>query len=261
MKKVILFALIAAICAGGLLYLYLGRVEQQKEVQVAYESVIIASTDIPAYTTITAEMITTKQMPEGSAYSKAARSADAVIGYVTESEILAGEEIIPVKLKQPGQLDSGLSYNVPDGMRAVTIAVDEVSGVAGFLQRGDYVDVISFTTTSYVLPDAVQATTTNADGTTDETADNTKTQGTTVIAAQNVRIAAIGMSLSDTTGETVPGEMAYSTVTLLLTPEEAMRVIQGAKSGVITLVLRASSDHAANEEDPVVSDSLLEPAG
>ncbi|NLI54202.1 MAG: Flp pilus assembly protein CpaB [Clostridiales bacterium] len=260
MKKVILFALIAALCAGALLYFYLGNVEQQKEVQVVYENIIVAAVDIPAYTTITAEMLTLKQMPEGTAHPNAARSADAVIGYVTESDLIKGEEIIPIKLKQHGQLDSGLSYVVPDGMRAVTIAVDEVSGVAGFLQRGDYVDVISFTTTSYVLPEEAKVEDPNAEET---TADTTKpTQGTTVVAAQNVRVAAVGMTLSDTAASAAEtSEMAYSTVTLFLTPEEAMRVIQGAKSGVIMLTLRASSDHDANEEDPVVSDSLLVPAG
>ncbi|MEZ4508426.1 MAG: hypothetical protein R2912_01165 [Eubacteriales bacterium] len=43
MKKVVLFALIAALCAGALLYVYLGKLEQQKEVKVVYESVVVAA--------------------------------------------------------------------------------------------------------------------------------------------------------------------------------------------------------------------------
>jgi len=144
MKKVVLFALIAALCAGALLYVYLGRLEQQKEVPVVYEDVVVAAEDIPAFTPITAEMITINKVPQGTSHPLAARSAVEVVGYVTESEIIKSEEILPVKLKQPGQTDSGLSYIVPDGMRAVTIAVDEISGVAGFLQRGDYVAGISY---------------------------------------------------------------------------------------------------------------------
>ena len=257
MKKVVLFALIAALCAGALLYVYLGKLEQQKEVPVVYEDVVVAAEDIPAFTQITAEMVTVKQVPEGTSHPLAARTAAEAVGYVTESEIIEGEEILPVKLKQPGQTESGLSYIVPDGMRAVTVAVDEISGVAGFIQRGDYVDVIAYTTTTYQPEETAQPV--------DETAGTTQTaettQATTVVAAQNVCVAAVGMSLATTasgTGE--DAEATYTSVTLFLTPEDAMRVIQGAKSGVILLVLRASGDHAANTQSPVVSDTLLQQA-
>lgn len=259
MKKVVLFALIAALCAGALLYIYLGKLERRKEVPVVYEDVAVASQNIPAYTPITAEMVEIKQMPQGTSHPLAARTAAEVIGFVTESEFIEGEEILPAKLKQPGQTESGLSYIVPEGMRAVTIAVDEVSGVAGFLQRGDYVDVISYTTTTYQPETTAQAS--------DETAQTAQTasasQGTTVVAAQNVCVAAVGTSLTNAaagTDETAGGTAGYSSVTLFLTPDDAMRVIQGAKSGVILLVLRASGDHAANMEAPVVSDMLLQQA-
>jgi len=84
---------------------------------------------------------------------------------------------------------------------------------------------------------------------------------TTVVAAQNVCVAAVGTSLASTaagTGEET--EATYASVTLFLTPEDAMRVIQGAKSGVGLLVLRASGDHAANTQPPMISDTLLEQA-
>lgn len=250
MKKVILFALVAALAAGALLYLYLGKLEQQKEVEIVYENVLVAAQDIPAYSEITAEMVTVRQVPQGSSHVLAARSPLEAVGYVTESLIVEGEEILPIKLKQQGQTESGLSYLVPDGMRAVTVAVDEVSGVAGFLQRGDYVDVICYTTTSYLPAGQAQP----ADGT------SIPTQGTTVIAAENVCIAAVGTSLKNAGAEEEGTEIPYASVTLFLTPEDAMRVIQGAKSGVVMVVLRASGDHKPAEEPPVVSDTLLQQA-
>lgn len=250
MKKVILFALIAALTAGALLYFYLGKLEQKNEVKVVYENVLVAAADIPAYSSITAEMVTVKQVPQGTSHPLAARTPEEVVGFVTENLIVAGEEILPVKFKQPGQTDSGLSYIVPEGMRAVTVAVDEVSGVAGFLQRGDYVDVIAYTTTSYLA----EGQTVPADATT------VPTQATTLVAAQNVCVAAVGTTLKTSAAtDDAPAEL-YASVTLFLTPEDALRVIQSAKSGVIILALRASSDHAQNTEDPVVSDTLLNQA-
>ncbi len=257
MKKVILFALIAALAAGALLYFYLNRLEKESTVEITYENVVEASQDIPAYSEITADMVTLVQVPEGSAHPKAARSADEVVGYVTESLIVAGEEILPEKLKRPGESDSGMSYIIPEGMRAVTISVDEISGVAGFLQRGDYVDVIAFTTTTYQLDE----TASDAEEETGSTSTTKPTQGTTVVAAQNVCVAAVGTTLKNPDTTTDDDGISYSSVTLFVTPEEAMRVLQGAKSGVITIVLRASGDHTENGEGPVVSDSLLEDAG
>ena len=63
MKKVVLFAIIAALCAGALLYFYLGNLEQSKEVKVEYDNVVVAMADIPAYTPITVDMVTFKQIP------------------------------------------------------------------------------------------------------------------------------------------------------------------------------------------------------
>ena len=265
MKKIVMFALIAALGAGVLLYYYLGDLEKQKQVKVIYEQVVVAATDIPAFTPITNEMITFQQIPQGYAHPLAAHSVEEVVGYVTESAIIQGEEILPAKLKQLGQTDSGLSYIVPEGMRAVTVAVDEVSGVAGFIQRGDYVDVITYTSTSYQMPEAQQQQ--EADGTTTEGtaaesgSASAPSQGTTVIAAQNVCVAAVGTSLSSSGTVNEDGTaITYSSVTLFLTPEDAMRVVQGARSGYVILIMRASGDHESNLQDPIVNDSLLEKA-
>ncbi len=252
MKKVILFSLVAAICAGVMLYLYLGKLEQQKQVEIVYETVVVAAQDIPAYTSIAPEMLTTKQVAQGSSHPLAARTITDAVGFVTEGAILAGEEVIPAKLKQPGQVESGLSYVVPKGMRAMTIAVDEISGIAGFLQRGDYVDIYAYLTTSYLTPEqqAIAAT----------TEQTSAEQATTVLAAQNVNIVAVGTSLANDPAAGEGGGVGYSSVTVLVTPDQAMRLIQSARSGVVMMVIRANGDHETITQQPVVSDSLLDKA-
>jgi len=246
MKKVILFALIAALAAGVLLYFYLGNLEQETVVEVVYEDVLVAAVDIPAYSVITADMVTLTKVPEGTSHPLAARSAAEVVGNVTESLIVEGEEILPVKLKKQGEVDSGMSYVVPDGMRAVTIAVDEVSGVAGFIQRGDYVDIIAFMDIKYLngIVDETGATITS----------ETTTVQTSLYAAENVCVAAVGTTMQSDSSET--DEVLYESITLLLTPEDALRVNLCAKAGVLTVALRSSGDHEINDDVPVTADTF-----
>ncbi len=254
MKKIVLFALIAALCAGALLYFYLGNLEAQKEVKVEYDNVVVALTDIPAYTPITADMVTFKQVPLGYAHPLAAHTLEEVVNYVTESDIIEGEQLLSAKLKQFGETDSGLSYVVPEGMRAMTVSVDEISGVAGFIQRGDYVDVLAFTTLT-IYGNPVKEAYREKVGTASPAEIDESTESATVVVAQNICVGAIGTSFTNNATET---EGIYTSVTLLVTPEDAMRILQGSKSGVLTLVLRASGDHERNTEKPILSNQLLE---
>lgn len=259
MKKVVIFALIAAICAGALLYLYLGNLEQQKQVEVVYEEVVIAATDIPAYTPITSGMVTMKRMPVGSAHPSAARSMDQVIGYVTENDILAGEEILPAKLKQLGQTESGMSYTIPVGMRAITVAVDGISGIAGFIQRGDYVDVLAYLSVQVLSYNGMSLEAYKELTGMDAPAEavTVALENGTMVVAQNICVAAIGSTFANSSKDIEGG---YGSVTLYVTPEDAMRITQAVRSGALTLVLRASGDHEKNTEDPLLIDRLMEKA-
>lgn len=246
MKKVILFALIAAIAAGALLYFYLDNLEQETVVEVVYEDVLVAAVDIPAYSVITEDMLTLTQVPEGTAHPLAAHSSAEVVGNVTESLIVAGEEILPVKLKKQGEEESGMSYVVPEGKRAVTIAVDEVSGVAGFIQRGDYVDVIAF-----IDIRCLKGVVDDTGAVVTEEPTNIETS---LYVAQNVCVAAIGTTMQS--GAADSETELYESVTLFLTPEEALRVNLCAKGGILTVVLRSSGDHELSEDLPVTADTL-----
>ena len=70
-------------------------------------------------------------------------------------------------------------------------------------------------------------------------------------------MAAVGASLADTAKGADAGDSTYGSVTLFLTPEDAMRVIQGARSGTLILILRATGEHERNTQPPMISDMLL----
>jgi len=237
MKKVYIAAAVLAVLTGALLYVWLGNVEKSSEVEIQYETVIVAAQDIPAYTVITSDMLTSAQVPLGTAHEYAAISASAVVGLTTESDILTGEQILTKKLKVMGESSSGLSYVVPSGMRAVTIAVDDISGVNGLIRIGDYVDVVANLSTTYGS---------------DPAAETPAEVSTTTVAAQNVLVVSLDSKLSDDGTQT-----GYSYMTLILSPEDAMRVIEGYRIGTLTVILRSSGDHSKNSEKPVVPDDLV----
>ena len=232
MKKIYLIAFAASILAGILFFNYLENLEQNS--QIEYEEVLVAAIDIPAYQNITEEMVMLQKVPAGYSHPKSAKNAAQALGKISESKILAGEQILPDKLKVPGESEGGLSFAVPSQMRAITISVDTVSGVAGFIRQGDRVDVIAVMMT----PDPE---------------DSESQQNTSLVVCQNSQVIAVGSNLVESTESA-----AYSSITLLVSPEDAMRIALSSSEGKLRAILRAPSDISRNNEPPKDSEDMLE---
>jgi len=101
-------------------------------------TVFVAKSAIPARTIITPAQVETKRFPMAS-YPDAAASP---LGKVATVGIVPGEVIIDGMLGQaPGA--GGLSAQVPAGMYAMSIAINQITGVNGAIQPGDRVDLVS----------------------------------------------------------------------------------------------------------------------
>lgn len=235
MKKIGIIAAFAAVITAVLMYMYLGGLENQHKVASEYETVLVAAQEIPAHTRITADMVTEKQIPKGGGHALVLRSPENAIGKITQSEIFQGEQILNAKLSDTQLGEDGLSYILKNGMRALTIAVDSVSGVSGFISNGDYVDILCHTDLS--KGDATQQT----------------SRGTSV-CAQNIEVAAAGSSYTKKSTES--GSGSYTNLTVYVTPRDAMRIVQGYNAGKITVVLRAVGDHEPNTQVPIDNDDL-----
>jgi pilus assembly protein CpaB len=150
-----------------------------------------------------------------------------LVGRVTSERIVKGEPITEAVLA-PAGVGEGLQALVPEGMRAVTVEVNEFTGLAGFLVPGCRVDIV--------------ARVHGEDG---------ELQSRMVV--QNMRVQAVG---SRTTGlnDPVPGEPVRS-VTLLGTPREVEALDLAGASGGLRLVLRAGSDQKVS---PVAGVTLAE---
>jgi pilus assembly protein CpaB len=182
--------------------------------------VIVAADDIQVGARVEEHDVRTARFPAaglpGGAYSR----KSSVLGRGVVIPITKGEFILPSKLA-PENAGAGLPSLIPPGMRAVSVRVNEVVSVAGFVGPGTRVDVL-------------------LTGTPNGTSES---QTTTVL--QNVAVIASGHTL-----ERSPSGEAQSTpvITLLASPEDAERLTLASAEGKIQLSLRNPLD---THSDPV----------
>src|SRR5688500_16970427 len=105
-------------------------------------SVRVAKVDVPLGTALVAEQLTTVQLPPEAVPDGAFNSTEKMLGRVTVTNLAAREPVTDFKLAPEGST-GGLSAVIPEGYRAMTVKVDDVMGVSGFLQPGAMVDVLT----------------------------------------------------------------------------------------------------------------------
>jgi pilus assembly protein CpaB len=237
MKKIYILALVFALATGALFYSYVKSLD--KDTGIQYEQVVAAACDIPAYTPITADMVKLVNVEMGTAHSQAARTIAAVTGKMSENALISGEQLYTSKLKMTGNADDGLAFAIPEGMRAITVPVGEVTGVAWFLRKGDIVDVLADMIVSEEYTDASGQTT-------------MRDKSVTLLIADAREIAAVGTSLVTSADGSEAGTQ-YNSVTLFVTPQKAQELSYALNKGTIRLVLRTVSDHSDLELDPLYS--------
>ncbi|HQR33022.1 MAG TPA: Flp pilus assembly protein CpaB [Blastocatellia bacterium] len=218
MNRRFLIALAGAI-VFGLLAIFLAQkyVTQRVQQKIAEEetNVVIAAADIPLGTEINAQQVTLARfkrtlIPEGALLKK-----EEVIGRVTTSDISAKMVVLGKQLAGIGALP-GLSGTITEGMRSVSVRVDEASGVAGFVSPGAYVDVIAIMNPQLEGAKAVSK-----------------------VILQKVRVLASGQK-NETNKDGKPA--LVNTVTMELTPGQAEKVKLAEAEGKLQLSIRNSTD-------------------
>ncbi|MEN3044687.1 MAG: Flp pilus assembly protein CpaB [Candidatus Hydrothermales bacterium] len=138
----LLIALSLAGIAALLLISYIQDVERKTLMKGAPERILVAKKDISARTIITEDLVEYKEIPKPFIEPLAVSNIEEIIGMVAITDIRKGEQITK-NLLLPTQTWTVLSSFVPEGYRALTIHVDEVSGVGGLILPGDEVDVVA----------------------------------------------------------------------------------------------------------------------
>lgn len=156
---------LAALCAGALAallsYIFLQREQARAAEQTRPVKVVVASREIPARAVVEPGMVYETNRPAATLPPNCASSVREVVGTVTV-DALAPDEPVQRKAIALQSAALGLAYAVPEGMRAVTVKLDSIIGVAGFLKAGDHVDVVAtfdtdrFSTTTAVTKTVLQ---------------------------------------------------------------------------------------------------------
>lgn len=141
MKKLIILALVISVVTGFGVYSFATNLVDRLNVKTA--PVVVAIEKIPKSTIITPEMIAIKQVPVESIHELANSNPDKIIGRITLESIEANEPILSIRLVDSSQNNNSLSFSVPQNYRALTIKTDEVTGVAGYVDIGDRVDLVA----------------------------------------------------------------------------------------------------------------------
>ncbi|KKM11910.1 hypothetical protein SY88_06655 [Clostridiales bacterium PH28_bin88] len=197
--------------AAGSVYWYLHDIEAGYRQREVLGQVVVARESIPARTRITAAMVTVRELPQVYIQSNAAREPTEVVGTVSTAILYAGEQVIKDRVVNEGDKSHGLAYTVAEGKRAITLAVDEVTGVAGFLVPGDRVDVVAHVE----LPDK---------------------RVITRLLLQDLRVLAVGSYLQRS-NQTEPVK-DMKTITVEVAPQDALPLVAAAEEGKIRLMLR-----------------------
>jgi pilus assembly protein CpaB len=141
-KRVLIFAVLIGLLTVYGLNRYISSLSTTVSAPtVSYSKVVAAANAIPANVKITAEMVTLKSVPLESVHPEAVTALDKVIGTVSNSDIVKDEQILSSRIVTDTS-KATLAYRVPQDMRAVAIPSSEISGVAGYINTGDKIDIL-----------------------------------------------------------------------------------------------------------------------
>ena len=206
--------------------------------------VVVASKDIREGTTIDTSHVKIASVPEKFLQPFAARGAHEILGKVTLTPIAEGEQILlnKVRLAEAVPMGATLSSITPKGKRAVTIGVDAVTGVGGFVRPGDTVDVL-WTIQLPTAPPAPGA--------------QPQSQVFTVTLFQEVPVLAVGREIMGRATGTTDTSNQF-TVTLGLDPQGTSFLLFAREQGRIQLSLRARQDEGTIAVAPATIDALVQ---
>lgn len=221
-KAVIIVSILALVFAGIAAWLTLQYLQKEtdKSKAVQPQNTVVAAVDIPIGSTIAEQQLKIASWPKDSIPPGSTDDIKTMAGRVVIRPISNGDAVTEQKLKpKAGAPGSGfMTYLIPPGHRAITVAVNEVAGVAGFITPNDRVDVVLTTQRPGVQNENISK-----------------------IILQNVPILATGQITDQKEGKPV----VVPTVTLDLTPDDSEKLVLAGSKGTLQLLLRNIADSAS----------------
>jgi pilus assembly protein CpaB len=212
---------IAVLAGGGLAYgTYNAMKAQPIQTQtIQTQPVVVAASDLSLGAELKAEDLKVLNFPQGQAPEGAFAAPPELVGRGLIVSVVKGEPFLPGKLaaKEAG---AGLPPVIPDGMRAVSVRVNEVIGVAGYVLPGSRVDVITTVSPTNQMQDM-----------------------TSKVVLANVLTLTAGTRMEQDQKDGKPVQVTV--VTLAVSPEQAERLALASTEGKVQLALRNPLDQSA----------------
>jgi pilus assembly protein CpaB len=220
----IFIVFILAIAAGGVFafgtYNYVQKMPA-RTASLPTKPVVVAAADLDIGAEIRREDVRVVDWPETALPANAISNPQEVIGRGIIMPMIQNEPFLPLKLSSKDG-GGGLPPAIPPGLRAVSVKVNEVIGVAGYVLPGTRVDVVATVSPTQQPTDM-----------------------TSKVILTNVQVLAAGTKIERDTEKNKP--IAVSVVTLLVDPTEAEKLTLAANEGKVQLALRNPLD----KESPV----------
>jgi pilus assembly protein CpaB len=216
----LLLTIIVAIITTLIVMNYMTRLrESMKPPQMS--KVVVAAKKIPKDTLVTSEMVKTVEMPTKYVHSMALTSFDPKLKQFSKAELEPEAVILSSQLASEKNSDE-LQFIIPEGKRAIAIATNPPSAVAGQIKSGDFVDVLGI----YTRPPKEESKATDFD--------NTKV----ITLLQKVLVLSLGNGAQAKKDANQPSE----TITLALSPEDAEKITLMETLGKVKFDLRPAAD-------------------
>jgi pilus assembly protein CpaB len=236
-RKMIIVVLIVAILLGGIATFYIWSYLQSKQqeverAKVAMLEVVAAAENIPLGSTIEQKHLKKVLWPKASVPPGTFTDPGLLIGRTVVSNIVMGEPLMEAKLASGDSRAGVMAYIIPEGHRAMAVAVNDVAGVAGFVLPSSTVDVIVTTTPPH--GDRISK-----------------------IVLENLRVLAVGQKMEEKEGKAIQ----VPTVTVSITPAEAEKLALASNVGTLQLLLRGAKDNAPASTRGASTANLLSGSG
>jgi pilus assembly protein CpaB len=185
------------------------------------QSIFVAMADIPLGDMLTPQVLKLEQWPRDKVPQGAITRIEDIEGRRSRTKLYAGEPILDNRLLGKGASEQGATALIPKGYRVVPVKVDLVSGGSSMIVPGDRVDVMI-----HLVRDPAR--------------EIQETVTRTIL--QDIKVFAVDDVVDLEREKEGVKKLAAKTISLLVTPDQAAKVMLATQLGTINLVMRSPED-------------------
>ena len=238
MRRPIIFILLAglgAVLAAIVVFSALRNRESEVQRAMAHTvEVVVAARDIPLGEKLQPDAVKLVRWARDGVPQGAFTDPNAVLGSFAKSQFFANEPVVASKLFMGEKTSGVMPLLIPAGMRAMSVPVDEVADIAGFVAPHTHVDILA----------AVSG------GTPGESSFSR-------IVLQNIEVLAVAQEIEHVKDE----PQVVKVVTLLVTPPDAEKLTLASREGTLRLAMRNYSDNKIISTNGVAMFDLMHNGG